>query len=147
VNQRTRSQASEAIIHRLRATSAQHPGLEMMVLFGSVARGEEAPESDVDLIIDGPLTEDLTARTLLRGRLIEELGRSVELMSVDEAGRAPVVLVAALRDGHVIIDRSGRWPALLRHREQFEAEAREEQMTYPGRKRAALARLAEARRA
>lgn len=116
----------------------------MMVLFGSVARGEETRESDVDLIIDGPLAEDVAGRTLLRGRLIEELGRSVELMSVEEASGAPVVLVSALRDGRVIIDRSGRWPALLRDRARFEADALEEHMTYPRRKKAALARLSDA---
>ena len=123
--------------------SAAHPDLELMVLFGSVARGEETPGSDVDLIIDGPLTENVAARTLLRGQLIEELGRSVELVSVDELRHAPVVLVSALRDGRVIMDRAGRWPALLRERRRFEREAHEEHMTYPGRKTAALARLAE----
>ncbi len=115
----------------------------MVVLFGSFARGEQDPDSDVDLIIDGPLAENMAARTLLRGRLIEELGRSVELVSVDEASAAPVVLVGALRDGRVIFDRCGRWPALLLDRGRFEAEAHRERMTYPARKKAALARLSE----
>jgi predicted nucleotidyltransferase len=125
---------------------AEHDGVEMLVLFGSLARGDEGTDSDVDLIVDGPVTKDVAARTLLRGRLIEELGRSVELMSIDEARRAPEVLLGAVRDGHVIKDLTGRWPALLRDSERIEAEAHAEHRTYPARKAAALARLREAKR-
>ena len=146
VSPHPRPRLRDEIAHRLEATAAAHGDLHMMVLFGSVARGDEDEGSDVDLIIDGPLTEDLAARTLLRGRLIEQLGRSIDLLSVDEGRNAPGVLVGALRDGLVIKGRTGRWPGLLRDRARVEADAREERMTYPSREAAALAQLSQGSR-
>jgi predicted nucleotidyltransferase len=123
--------------------TALHDNIELLVLFGSIARGDATPESDVDLLVAGPVTKDLTAWTHLRGQLIESLGRPVGLLSFDEARQAPEVLVGALRDGRVITDREGRWTALRRTHGRIEAAAQAERETYPARKAAALARLAD----
>jgi predicted nucleotidyltransferase len=108
-DQRASAGLGGEIAKRLAMTSDEHPGLEMMVLVGFVARGEETPESDVDLIIDGPLAENVAARTVLRGRLIEELGRSVQLMSVDDARHAPFASCIARSASRPMPRRSGRW--------------------------------------
>jgi len=131
----------DEIVDLVAATGSERDDVDMLVLFGSAARGDDGVGSDVDLIVDGPVTNDIAALTLLHGRLIEALGRSVELMSVDEARHAPEVLAGALRDGRVIMDRVGSWRALLDDRARIEAQAQAEHRTYPARRAAALARL------
>ena len=49
----------QAILGRCRALLAQHygPSLKKVILFGSRARGDATPESDIDLLVvlDGPV--------------------------------------------------------------------------------------------
>lgn len=54
---------SESVLARLREVLATAPGVEEAVLFGSRAKGETRPGSDIDLALKGP---DLSARDLLR---------------------------------------------------------------------------------
>jgi len=57
-------------------------------VFGSVARGEERPDSDVDLLVDFPRGYDLfTQRLPLTERLAMLLGRRVELIPEHELNR------------------------------------------------------------
>lgn len=51
-----------------------------MALFGSVARREARPDSDIDLIVEAP-PETSTFEFLLFKRLVEEvLGREIDLL-------------------------------------------------------------------
>jgi uncharacterized protein len=90
-------------------------------LFGSYARGEQRPDSDVDIAVLLPsdaapaLTGPLT---LLRGDLERLLRRNVDLVDLR---RAPVDLVhRVLRDGRLLAERD---PA---ERVRFEVRARNE---------------------
>jgi predicted nucleotidyltransferase len=81
---------------------------ERIVLFGSAARGEAGPASDLDLLVIKP-------GRYHRGRLTEEIylsligvGRSVDVLvvtpeDVDRYRDAPALVIApALREGRVI---------------------------------------------
>lgn len=129
------------VVAALTALADRVHGIDTLVLFGSRARGDAHPLSDVDLLVDGPVTEDIASWTFLRGLLIEELGHPVELLSIGEAEEMPAVLADALRDGVAITDREGRWSALWRDRARVVAAARAEYATYPARRAAAIARL------
>ena len=63
-------------------------GARRMRVFGSVARGEERPDSDVDFLVDFPRGYDLFAQRLpLAERLAELLKRRVELIPEHELNR------------------------------------------------------------
>ncbi|MBX3225326.1 MAG: nucleotidyltransferase domain-containing protein [Labilithrix sp.] len=57
----------------VRAAVAATPGLELALVFGSAARGEEGPASDLDVAVLGDLD-----RFELAGRLSLATGREVE---------------------------------------------------------------------
>jgi predicted nucleotidyltransferase len=137
--------SADRVIDVLSVTAATDPEIDLVVLFGSVARGEDRADSDVDVIVDGSVTKDFAAWTQLRGHLLEQLERPVGLLSVREAQSAPEVLVSALKEGRVIKDVAGRWSELVADLSRFEAQARARLATYPSRKAAALARLTEGR--
>ena len=87
----------EAAIHD---AAAAPPGLELAFVFGSVARGESRPTSDLDLAIVG---EDVDAFDLA-GRLSLATGREVDVVDL---ARAPIpLLIAVLRDGAVVFEGS-----------------------------------------
>lgn len=57
-------------------------------LFGSVARGEDGPESDIDLLVDFGPDADLFDVVELEQRLSALLGRPVDVVPSGSAGRA-----------------------------------------------------------
>jgi predicted nucleotidyltransferase len=71
-------------------------------IFGSAARGEEHPESDVDLIVDFRNTKGLLDLIRLERLLGEFFGRSVDL--VTEPGLSPYMRDAVLASSSVIFD-------------------------------------------
>ncbi len=63
-------------------------GARRIRVFGSVARREERPESDVDFLVDFPSGYDLFAQRLpLTERLTELLRRAVEVVPEHELNR------------------------------------------------------------
>ncbi len=63
-------------------------GARRMRVFGSVARGEDRPDSDVDFLVDFPRGYDLfTQRLPLTERLADLLMRRVELVPEHELSR------------------------------------------------------------
>jgi predicted nucleotidyltransferase len=70
-------------ILRKHATELNAAGVAHLRVFGSVARGEASPESDVDLLADFEPSKRLTLVTLgaLEVRMEELLGVSVDLSS------------------------------------------------------------------
>lgn len=71
----------EDILQRLRilAPELAAPGVRSLAVFGSFARGEAGPESDVDILVEfeGPAT--LERFVALRFLLGERLGRRIDL--------------------------------------------------------------------
>ena len=63
-------------------------GARRIRVFGSVARGEERPDSDIDFLVDFPPGYDLFAQRLpLARRLAEITGRRLDLIPEHELNR------------------------------------------------------------
>lgn len=81
----------DAVIERLRRHEAELKamGVKRLSLFGSVARGEAGPESDVDLAteLDHGRRLDLLDFAMINVRLNDLLGAKVDLVS--EPARRP----------------------------------------------------------
>jgi len=75
--------------------AAQH-GARNVRLFGSVARGEDGPDSDVDLLVDaGPTTSSWFPAGLILD-LEQILGRPVEI--VTDRGLNPLIKERVLKE-------------------------------------------------
>lgn len=96
---------SSALDEAVSAVLQDQPGIAAAYLFGSTARGDARPGSDIDVAVlfrqkpaarlDGP-------RFVLEGDLERRLGRPVDLVVLNEA---PVDLrIRVLRDGRLILD-------------------------------------------
>ena len=57
-------------------------GVESLALFGSVSRGEETAESDVDILVEFFRPVGMLAFIRLQHRLAEILGRRVDLVTL-----------------------------------------------------------------
>ena len=79
------SMKRDEVISRLRAHEAElkAAGILRLAIFGSVARGDNSPESDVDLLADFDKTKHYTLLTMgrLESRLADLLGTRVDLSS------------------------------------------------------------------
>ncbi len=62
--------------HRPELTQA---GVRRLGVFGSVARDEAGPDSDIDILVEFETVPDLLEFAALRERLTEILGRPVDL--------------------------------------------------------------------
>ena len=58
---------------------AEENGLKNVVVFGSVARGQDTPESDLDLVADIPEGLDLFAVAVIEEAMSAAIGRKVDL--------------------------------------------------------------------
>lgn len=99
----------------VRAWCERRPGVLYAALFGSAARGEAGPESDVDLLLvaERPeaVLEDLDVlRTLVRGILGRPLAPLVVTPKEAEGSRVRSLLEAARAGGVVLYRREGRTP-------------------------------------
>jgi uncharacterized protein len=71
-------------------------GISNVRVFGSVARGEERPESDIDLLVHVPNTISLLRFAGLQNRLSEALETRVDI--VPEGGISPYLREQILRE-------------------------------------------------
>jgi uncharacterized protein len=82
-------------------------GVSRLRIFGSAARGEERPDSDVDLIVDYAGRKGFFELIDLEGELAELLGREVDL--VTERGLSPHMKDAVLASARVLFDAESLW--------------------------------------
>jgi predicted nucleotidyltransferase len=124
----------------LREALRTERNVRLAVLFGSRARGDERPDSDVDLLVE--LEEGTVARRMeLVNRLEAALGLPVEVVTVDAARRAPVLLADAIEDGRVLVDRDDGWVQLLQGYPGVSRAAQVADMALRERAAAAIAEL------
>jgi predicted nucleotidyltransferase len=100
------------LLGRLRSLLRTERNVRLAVLYGSRARGDERPDSDVDLLVvlgDSSIFRQIA----LEHRLGDALGLSVHLAVVADARRSPGLLASAIEDGRVLVDRDGDWRTLL----------------------------------
>jgi predicted nucleotidyltransferase len=99
------------LLFGLRSALRTEPNVAFAMLFGSVARGDDGADSDVDLIVE--LREPSPDRLLgLQERLEEATGRDVHLLDMEAAARNEVLLSMAVEEGRVLVDREERWGPL-----------------------------------
>lgn len=110
------------LLAALRRALRTERGVRLAVLYGSLARGDEDADSDLDLLLsvaDGITGMDLYAR------LQDVTGRRVDISRLNrvEAG-APLLLERVLDEGRVLVDRDRFWPELCGRRRAIRARAR-----------------------
>jgi len=93
----------DEVISKLRAHEAElrSAGVVRIAVFGSVARGDNSPESDIDLLADFDKTRHYTLLTMgrLESRLADLLGTRVDLSSpewLNESVRSQVLREAVV---------------------------------------------------
>ncbi len=72
----------ETYMKKLRKFAAEHGaeyGITRIGIFGSVARGEHTPESDVDVLVEAPVL-DLFSMVNIKDSLEEIFGRPVDVV-------------------------------------------------------------------
>lgn len=99
----------ESLRQAIQGVAAAAPGLELAVVFGSVARGRARPTSDLDVAVVGDVDP-----LELAGRLSLATGREVDV--VDVARASIPLLDAIVRDGIVVFERSPGAEARFRSR-------------------------------
>jgi predicted nucleotidyltransferase len=98
--------------------------VRLAVLFGSTARGDDGPDSDVDVLVSFA-QEEFHSTATLAATLSEEIGRKVQIVSLEAAHRSPLLLSDVLRDGRILVDRDDEWPKLKRAQNGIERDARQ----------------------
>lgn len=111
------------LLSELRRALRTERGVRMAVLYGSLARGDEDADSDLDLLValagDGfPATLDLGAR------LRSATGRRVDIAHLGRVEQdAPLLLDRVLDEGRVLVDRDGQWWQLCERGRAIRARA------------------------
>lgn len=109
-------------------------GLEVALLFGSMARGRARPDSDIDLAVFGEVDP-----LALSGALSTIMCREVDVVRIEGA---PIPLLdSILRDGQVVFECKPGAAATLRSRLLASLEV--DRAWYARMQRAFLARVAE----
>jgi predicted nucleotidyltransferase len=112
------------LLSRLTRAFRTEPNVRMAVLYGSRARGDEWRSSDIDVLVD--FRDDRRASTsALAQRLAEAAGGPVDVARLSRVRReAPLLLLQALDEGRVLVDREDQWHKLLQARETVARAAR-----------------------
>ncbi len=107
----------------LRSALRTEPSVECAVLFGSAARGDDTPSSDLDILV-WMSEPDAAKRHALARRLSARTRRVVQLTDVRDARTRPGLLLAVLRDGRVLVDRRDRWAELAAQQDALSRRSR-----------------------
>ncbi len=96
--------------------------VRLAVIYGSVARGDDRPSSDVDVLVSFAREEAHTAASLAVA-LGREVGRRVKVVSLATVRGTPLLLLDILREGRVLVDRDDEWRALRRSEPHVQRKA------------------------
>lgn len=110
------------VLSGLRAALRTEPNVRLAILFGSTARGDDGPNSDVDVLVDQRRSGRF--RTLeLEDRLSRSIGRPVEVVQLSDAERDRGLMSEVITDGRVLADRDDVWPRLSADKHVIREEA------------------------
>ena len=101
----------QANFDRVRQALASFDFIELAIVFGSVAKGAERPDSDLDIAIQGRLPLNVTQRIDLIDALAMALGRPVDLIDLKTAGQP--VLNQIIKHGRRIIGKDEKMANLI----------------------------------
>ena len=113
------------LLAALRSALRTERNTRLAVVFGSVSRGTETAESDVDILV--ALRDSSPSRVAaLESKITRAAGREAHVVLLEHVLRdAPQLAIAATNEGRVLADRDGRWPALQARRRSLERRVRE----------------------
>ncbi len=113
------------LLSGLRSALRNERAVRLAVLFGSMALGADERDPDVDLLV---VHRDPAPRALvgLRLRLGRAVGRSVDVVGLEQAEAMPTLLADVLREGRVLVNRDGLWESLLERQRDIFAAAESE---------------------
>jgi predicted nucleotidyltransferase len=123
LSEREYLRANWRVLSELRDALRTEPSVRAAVLFGSYARGEQHERSDIDILVDRAPGPGLRA---VAGRLAQRLGSPVQLVALEDAESAPLLLAEVLREGRVLVDRNDTWRRLLARKSKVERQANRE---------------------
>jgi predicted nucleotidyltransferase len=129
------------LLSTLRRALRTEPNVRLAVLYGSVARGDDTPDSDLDLLVS--LAEDRPdAAVKLAVRLERALGREVDVTRLNRIqDTAPLLLLQAVDEGRVVLDRDREWAGLKARRSEIARRARHAHEARRRRARASVREL------
>lgn len=70
-------------LHTIKPELASHYHIRRLGIFGSVIRGEQTPESDIDILVEFENAPSIFGFLELEERLEEELHAPVDLVDID----------------------------------------------------------------
>lgn len=111
------------LLSQLRRALRVRPQVRFALLYGSAARGDDSPDSDLDLLV-ALADDDAFSPMQLSVWLANQAGRNVDVARLDRvSAESPLFLLQALDEGRVIIDREELWPRLRVRRKAIRARA------------------------
>lgn len=112
------------LLAALRRALRTEPNVRLAVLYGSIARGDDTADSDLDVLVS--LGEDRPdAAVKLAVRLERAVGREVDVARLNRIQEtAPLLLLRAIDEGRVLLDRDGEWIELKARRSEIARRAR-----------------------
>jgi predicted nucleotidyltransferase len=99
------------VLRALRAALRTEPNVRLAVLFGSAATGNHHERSDLDVLV-ALHDPDVGRLAELAERLSLRLGRDIQLVRHSDAQDSPILMVDAIQQGRVLVDRNGLWRGL-----------------------------------
>lgn len=99
-------------IDALESLLARQPGLELAILFGSMASGRQRPDSDLDLAVQAARPLTVEHKLALVGQLALASGRAVDLVDLRTVGEP--LLGQILSRGRRLLGSDEAHAALLR---------------------------------
>ena len=128
-----------SLLSTLRGALRTERNVRFAMLIGSAASGEDTKDSDIDVIAD--LRDSSLARVLDLGLKLEDaIGKSVDVIRLEDAEDDPSFLAGALELGRVLVDREQAWSGLCGREATLRRRGRE---LDEARKRKVLARADE----
>lgn len=96
----------ENVIAKLKSFLLGHDNAIFAFLFGSYAEGSVTRDSDLDIAIFFNSRPDIYMRNELRGKLEKMLGKTADLVALNEA--SPVIRMQVLRKGILLVNKDPR---------------------------------------
>jgi len=96
---------------RIKRVLDRHPNIRLAVLFGSMAKGKEGRDSDIDLAVDVERPLDAQETIQLISELAETLGRPVDLVDFSTVGEP--LLGQIMTGGRRILGEDSRYAFML----------------------------------
>jgi predicted nucleotidyltransferase len=111
------------LLSDLRRAFRTERSVRLAVLYGSVARGDEDADSDLDLLVS--LSDDRSpARLELASRFEPPVARRVDVADLARIeAESPLLLDRVLDEGRVLVDREDQWARLRERRRAIRARA------------------------